>query len=96
MAISPDEVSRIAKLAKLEYSEEEKHKLTKELSDILNYVDQLKSVQDKADQGQLFDDPDAVNLMRDDVAEQVIPSGTFLAAAPDKEGDFFKVKSVLE
>ncbi|MGE5392377.1 MAG: Asp-tRNA(Asn)/Glu-tRNA(Gln) amidotransferase subunit GatC [Candidatus Saccharibacteria bacterium] len=95
MAISLEEVDRIEKLVKLEYPQDEKQKLRGELSEILNYVDMLKQVQDKAELKH-FEDKDAVNLMRDDVAEQLQPPGDFLAQAPDREGNFFKVKSVLE
>lgn len=94
MSISFDEVNRIAKLARLSFSEEEKQKLQHELSAILDYVDQLKQVEDKV-QAETYD-PEALNLMRDDVAEEVKNPEDFLAQAPAREGNFVKVKSVLE
>lgn len=95
MAISLEEVNRIAKLVKLEYPEEEKQKLQGELSEILDYVDQLKQVQDKIEPVP-YDDKDSVNLMRDDVAEPGVSSEELLKLAPSSEGRFVKVKSVLE
>jgi aspartyl/glutamyl-tRNA(Asn/Gln) amidotransferase C subunit len=47
MAISLDEVNRIAKLARLSFDEDQKQKLQHELSAILDYVDQLKQVEAK-------------------------------------------------
>ena len=94
MAISLEEVNRIAKLARLSFNDSEKQKLQHELSDILNYIDQLKQVEGKiiAEQS----DPDAVNLMRDDVVEMRESPEEFLKQAPAREGNFVKVKSVLE
>ncbi len=92
--ISIQEVDRIAKLAKLTFDESEKQKLSKELSDILNYVDQLKEIEG---QGSDMDiDPISLNLMRDDIAEQKTNPEEFLAQAHAKEGKFVKVKSILE
>ena len=93
MSISIEEVNRIAKLARLSFNDDQKQKLQQELSAILDYVDQLKQVQDKA-----LDEvsPESVNLMRPDVAEQVSNPEEFLAQAQAREGNFIKVKSVLE
>jgi aspartyl-tRNA(Asn)/glutamyl-tRNA(Gln) amidotransferase subunit C len=95
MPISNDEVSRIAKLARLTFNDSEKQKLQQELSAILDYVGQLKQIESKA-APTMFDDPDAVNLMRNDVAEETVSPEEFLSQAPTREGNFVKVKSVLE
>ncbi len=94
MSISSEEVNRIAKLARLSFTEEQKQKLQLELSTILNYVDQLKQLSDKVEAESY--DPEALNLTRDDVAEEFIPAEEFLKQAPAREGDFVKVKSILE
>jgi aspartyl-tRNA(Asn)/glutamyl-tRNA(Gln) amidotransferase subunit C len=92
--ISIDEVDRIAKLARLNFDESEKPKLQKELSDILNYVDQLNELEKKHDKADV--DPATLNLMREDVAEKPQHPEEFLSQAPASEGKFVKVKSVLE
>jgi aspartyl-tRNA(Asn)/glutamyl-tRNA(Gln) amidotransferase subunit C len=94
MAISLDEVNRIAKLARLVFNDEQKQKLQLELSSILEYVDQLKEIESKAVVS--HQDPDALNLMRDDVAEELTSPEEFLKQAPERQGNFIKVKSVLE
>lgn len=95
MSISIEEVERIAKLARLSFSEDEKQKLQHELSAILEYVEQCKKIEDKGgttDLSQL----DGLNLMRDDVAEPSVEPEDLLKQAPGREGRFIKVKSVLE
>ena len=47
MSLTKDEVRHIAKLARLNLSDEEVEKFTKELSSILEYVDQLQEVDTK-------------------------------------------------
>lgn len=94
MSIAPDEVDRIAKLSRLTFNDEEKVKLQGELSSILTYVDQLKEAGGLAEVS-LGGNPDARNLMRNDVAEILTDPEEFLAQAPDRQGNFIKVKSVL-
>jgi len=93
MSISIEEVDRIAKLARLTFSPEEKQKLQTEMSAILDYVDQLKKVEGMAASPA---DSEGLNLMRDDVAEMPIEPEEFLNQAPAREGRYLKVKSILE
>lgn len=95
MSISIEEVNRIAKLARLSFTDEEKQKLLPELSGILDFVGQLKTIESKVPLN-LNEDPEAVNLMRDDIAETSTSPEEFLAQAPDRQGNFVKVKSILE
>ena len=44
MSLSKEQIEHIAKLARLELTEEELDKYGGQLSDILNYIDQLKEV----------------------------------------------------
>jgi aspartyl-tRNA(Asn)/glutamyl-tRNA(Gln) amidotransferase subunit C len=95
MALSTAEVERIAKLARLKFSDSEKQTLQTELSSILDYVDQLKKIEGKTpamDAVQM----EGINLMRDDVVEMTIDPEEFLKQAPAREGQYIKVKSVLE
>ena len=93
MAISIDEVNRIAKLARLSFSDSQKQKLQQELSAILDYVDQLKEVSTSGGENL---DPEAINLMRNDVVEVLDDPEEFLRQAPARQGNFVKVKSILE
>ncbi len=95
MAISLEEVDRIAKLSRLTFTDSEKQKLQHELSSILEYVDQLKQIEGKASV-EIVDDPEGINLMRDDVAGESASPEEFLKQAPDRQGNFIKVKNVLD
>lgn len=97
MNLSKQEIQHIAKLARLELTDEELKKYGGQLSAILNYIDQLKEVEVKAVE------PTAQvtgleNVLREDVArdwngDEVEQA---LADAPEKEERFIKVKRVIE
>ena len=93
MALSFEEVERIAKLARLSFSDAEKQKLQTELGSILDYVNQVQKVVDKTEE---IYNPEALNLMRDDFAETSITPEELLKQAPEREDNFVKVKSILE
>jgi len=95
MSITTEEVARIAKLARLQFNDSETEKLQKELSSILEYVDQLGKVQGSLSELE-SENPEAFNLMRNDVAEPGENPEEFLAQAPERQGNFIKVKSILE
>ncbi|MGE5298174.1 MAG: Asp-tRNA(Asn)/Glu-tRNA(Gln) amidotransferase subunit GatC [Acidobacteriaceae bacterium] len=95
MAISTEEVDKIAKLSRLKFKPEEKQKLTEELSGILDYVGELKELSEKVSL-KAEEDHGAENLMRDDFAESSEDSEIFLEQSPGREGDFVKVKSILQ
>jgi aspartyl-tRNA(Asn)/glutamyl-tRNA(Gln) amidotransferase subunit C len=94
MAISIDEVTRIAKLSRLTFNEQEKQKLQGELSAILDYVSELQKL--PATNLNLNEDPSSLNIMRKDVVEETEDTEIFLSQAPDRQGNFIKVKSILE
>jgi len=94
MAISPEEVDKIAKLSRLSFSEAEKQKFQQELSSILDYVAQIKEVENKTVDAE--HDPDSINLMRDDLVFERESTQEFIKQAPDRQDNFIKVKSILE
>lgn len=95
MAISIEEVDRIAKLARLTFSDSEKQKLQLELSKILDYVSQVQKLADKAEPQTAYD-KSGINLMRDDVAVKPEQPEEFIQQAPSRQGNYIKVKSILE
>lgn len=95
MALTTEEVDKIAKLARLKIDDQKKQKMQHELTEILDYIGQIQTLTQKGDIS-FAEDPDAINLMRDDVAEPVEDVEKFLTQAPAREGNFVKVKSVLE
>ena len=92
--ISKEEVEHIAKLSRLELSENEIGKMQKDLSEILDYFDLLK----KAPKPEKM--VEAAGDLRTTRKDEVLQRDTSLAeriiaAAPDKKDDYIKVKAIL-
>ncbi len=95
MEISKEQVEHVARLARLEVSEEEKTTFARQLSGILTHMDQLKEVETAGVE------PTATVLPTDNVfrEDEVRPSLTqerALANAPDQADGFFRVPKILE
>ena len=91
--ISIEDVEHVAKLARLELSEEEKKLFTKQLDDILKYVEQMSEI-DTANVEPMASAIPVTNVMRDD---EVVYSNTkeeLMKNAPDEEDGFFKVPKI--
>lgn len=102
--ISKEQVEHIAKLARIELTEEEKEKFTKELSSILDYVEQLNKV-DVAKIKGISQVTGLENVTREDDTKYKIPASRqggrdtrdkLLKEAPKRKGNYFKVPKILE
>ncbi|MFA6006824.1 MAG: Asp-tRNA(Asn)/Glu-tRNA(Gln) amidotransferase subunit GatC [Candidatus Paceibacterota bacterium] len=91
-----DDINNLARLARIEISEDEKAKLQKDMESILGYVSQITSLATKEEGA--TPNTDLINVMREDVATH--ESGEYkdaiLANAPKREGDYFSVKPIFE
>jgi len=94
--ISKEEVQHIAKLARLGISEKETEKFQKELSSILDYVEELK----KADISNIeaISHPFKIeNVVREDkTSKEKLNGQKLMAMAPETEKGYVKVKSILK
>lgn len=92
--ISLVEIEKFAALARLELDETEKKKIRTDVEAILEYV---KQVQDISVGNGAPEKTGLVNMTRED--EKPHKSGIFtetlLSAAPEREGDYVKVKKIL-
>jgi aspartyl-tRNA(Asn)/glutamyl-tRNA(Gln) amidotransferase subunit C len=95
MKITKHEVEHVAKLARLELSEQEKEKLTDQLSNILTYVEKLNEL-DTAGVEPTSHVLDINNVMRDDVAVVGLTQERALANAPEKAAGHYKVPKIIE
>jgi aspartyl-tRNA(Asn)/glutamyl-tRNA(Gln) amidotransferase subunit C len=95
MKISKQEVEHVAKLARLELSEQEKERLTDQLSNILTYVETLNSLDTKGVEPTSHV-LDLKNVMRDDVPVPGLTQEQALANAPDKAAGHYKVPKIIE
>ena len=87
------DIRALAKLARLDISDEETTKLEKEIPGILSFVETIQKVSGAAPKG----DPALRNVMRDDdhPDEGGIYTAGILAAAPAKKDDKIVVKQVI-
>lgn len=97
MKITRNEVDHVAKLARLELSEEEKDRFTGQLESILEYIGQLNRL-DTKDVPPTSHVLPLKNVWREDAMRPCPPAvrEALLANAPEREGNFFKVKKVIE
>ena len=91
--ITIKDVEHVAKLARLELTEEEKELYTKQLGDVLKYVDQMNEV-DTSNVKPMTQVIDFCNVMREDKVVQEISKEALMSNAPEVEGDFFKVPKI--
>jgi len=93
--ITKKEVEHVAKLARLELSEEEKAKFTVQFSNILDYFNQLSEVNTENVEPMTQAIP-MVNVMREDKVQLPYTRDEILANAPLEEDGFFKVPRITE
>lgn len=91
--ITIKDVEHVAKLARLELTEEEKELYTKQLGNVLKYVDQMNEV-NTSNIKPMAQVVDMVNVMREDVVHYEQTKEELMANAPEKENGFFKVPKI--
>ncbi len=95
MSLTLKEVEHIAKLARLQLTDEQKEKYRGQLSTILDHIAKLQELDTK-------DVPPTTGgsltemLLRADEALPSLSTEALFANAPEKEGDQFKVPPVFE
>lgn len=95
--VTRTEIEKIAKLAKLEFTEPEFDALTGELNNVLGYIDQLKEL-DVTNVKPLENLNEAIeeSALRADVREASLPVDEALKNAPKAADNYFLVPKVLE
>ncbi len=99
--ITTADIEKLAQLARIQISAEEKESMRTDIESILEYVGQIKNI-DVSGSGSVFASTSSKmfpvrNVMRADEVTHT-PSQyteTLLVAAPSREGDYFKVKKIL-
>ncbi len=94
MSVTTKDVTYIAELAKLKFSDDEMLTMTDELNNILHYIDKLNEV-DTEGVVPLSSIHDPVNVLREDVEHTPLSSAEVLQNAPDRQDRFFKVPKVI-
>ncbi|MDO8513684.1 MAG: Asp-tRNA(Asn)/Glu-tRNA(Gln) amidotransferase subunit GatC [bacterium] len=96
MELSREDIEHIAYLVRIEITDKEKNNFSGQLSEILNYVSQLESV-DTNNVLETASVSGSSNVFREDkVILQDITPKELMSNAPELFDDYFKVKTVLE
>lgn len=95
MSITVKDVEYVAKLARLEFNEEEKQRFTKELNSILEYVEMLNEI-NTDDAPISIGAYKVVNALREDEVKPSFDREAFLNNAPQSQDGYIKVPKVIE
>jgi len=95
MGISVNDVEHVAKLARLDLTDEEKEQFTEQLNAILKYVSKLNEL-DTTNVEPTSHVLPLANVMREDEIRPSWPLEQVMANAPDEEDGQFKVPAVLD
>ncbi|MBI5172988.1 MAG: Asp-tRNA(Asn)/Glu-tRNA(Gln) amidotransferase subunit GatC [Candidatus Obscuribacter sp.] len=93
--ISIKDVQHVAKLARLSLTEDESRQYAEQLSRIIDYFDELKSV-DTEGVEPMSHPIAAVNVLREDEVCPSLPREVLMANAPLRDGNFFRVPKIGE
>ena len=95
MSIDSKTVDRLSELARLEFSDDEKKDIEKDLNKILGLVDKLSEVDTEGVEPLIYL-TDQKARMREDVEHTDISQADALRNAPDKDSDYIRVPKVLK
>jgi aspartyl-tRNA(Asn)/glutamyl-tRNA(Gln) amidotransferase subunit C len=95
MKIDLNTVKKMAHLARLEFNEEGAEKMKKDMTQILDWVEQLNEV-DTEGVEPLTTMSSEVNVLREDIVGEHLSRERGLQNAPQKDSDYFRVPKVLE
>jgi aspartyl-tRNA(Asn)/glutamyl-tRNA(Gln) amidotransferase subunit C len=94
MTIDQDTVEKIAHLARLELTGEEKKAMIKDMNKILGFMDKLNEI-DTTGVEPLVYMTNEVNNLREDVIKHEISHEEALLNAPKQDGEYFLVAKVI-
>lgn len=95
MKITEETVDKVAELAKLEFSADEKRGLIQDMDKILTFMDKLNELDTDGVEPLIYM-TDEVNALRKDEVISDITHEEALKNAPKKDSDYFRVPKVLE
>ena len=95
MKIDKTLIEKLAKLSQLDFSEDAKSKMEEDLNKILNFVDELNTL-NTDDVEPLVYINEEVNKLREDKIGEHLTKEKALKNAPTKDSDYFKVPTVLK
>ncbi|MFC5623168.1 Asp-tRNA(Asn)/Glu-tRNA(Gln) amidotransferase subunit GatC [Algoriphagus winogradskyi] len=95
MKIDTNSIKKIAHLARLEFDEGSAEKMSKDMSQILDWVEKLNEI-DTENVEPLTTMSSEVNDMREDKVGHQLDHEAGLKNAPKRDADYFRVPKVME
>ena len=93
--LSAEDVQKVARLSRLKLSDADVAKFSRQLGDILGYIQQLDAVPTDGVEPMAHALP-VQNVLREDVERPSLPRAEALQNAPRADGKFFLVPQILE
>ena len=95
MSVTITDVEHVAMLANLSFTDAEKERLTKQLNEILAYMEKLNEL-DTTNVEPLAYVSEKTNVLRDDEVKPSLPVEEVLQNAPERTEKYFKVPRVID
>ncbi|MBI3136564.1 MAG: Asp-tRNA(Asn)/Glu-tRNA(Gln) amidotransferase subunit GatC [Bacteroidetes bacterium] len=95
MKITDETIDHLSHLARLEFNGDQKERIKTDLTKIIDFVDQLSSVNTDGVEPLIFM-TETENVLRDDVDVVTISQTEALKNAPVHDTDYFKIPTVLK
>ncbi len=95
MEITQETISKLAMLSKLDFSDQEKNNIQKDLQNMLDFVNQLQQL-DTTGVEPLLHIAQHKNILREDEVISSFSRGDALTNATHKDESFFKVPKVIQ
>ncbi len=89
------DIEKVARLARIELTEDEKKTFGKQLEQILSHMEQLNRLDTTGVEPTSHAIP-MVNVFREDEVKQSVLKEEVLGISPDQEEDHFKVPRIIE
>ncbi len=93
--ITNETIDKIAHLARLEFKEDTKEEISKDMNRMLDFVDKLNELTTDNVEPLVYMSKE-VNVMREDEIHTEITQKDALKNAPKKDSDYFKVPKVVD
>lgn len=94
MKISPEEVARVARLARLDLPDDKVDLFAGQLGDILSYMDKLSEV-DTAEVEPMYSPVEHTTVLRPDEPRKEYSREDVLSNAPEQDGEHFIVPRIV-
>ncbi|SKA76290.1 Asp-tRNA(Asn)/Glu-tRNA(Gln) amidotransferase subunit GatC [Desulfobaculum bizertense] len=94
MKITPEQVAKVARLARLHLSEDEQAQFSGQLGNILEYMDELGQADTEGIEP-LYSPIENMSCLRDDEVRESSNRDDVMANAPESDGKYFIVPRIV-